>query len=108
MPKPDVEAIAQSAAVTAVNRLSNEYLGKITDKIDSGLSKSYSNGQSKATSTSHDDASAINSRLGRIEDSIAIRNKTVHKKGYPHPVILSCRHGCARLNLELVRFNRQK
>ena len=39
MPKSD--EIAQSAAITAVNRLGNEYLGKITDKIDSGLSKSY-------------------------------------------------------------------
>ena len=79
MPKPDVEAIAQSAAVTAVNHLSNEYLGKITDKIDSGLSRSYTNGQSKATAIGHDDASAINSRLGRIEDSITLRDKTAHK-----------------------------
>ena len=79
MPKPDVEAIAQSAAVIAVNRLGNDYLGKITDKIDSGLSKSYSNGQSKTTSIGHDDASAINSRLGRIEDSITLRDKTAHK-----------------------------
>ena len=79
MPKPDVEAIAQSAAVTAVNRLGNDYLGKITDKIDSGLSKSYTIGQSKATAIGHDDASAINSRLGRIEDSITLRDKTAHK-----------------------------
>ena len=79
IPRPNVEAIAQSAAVTAVNRLGNDYLGKVTDKIDSGLSKSYTNGQSKATSIGHDDASAINSRLGRIEDSIALRNKTAHK-----------------------------
>ena len=79
MPKPDVAAIAQSAAVTAVNRLGNEYLGKITDKIDSGLSKSYSNGQSKATAIGHEDASAISSRLGRIEDSITLIDKTVHK-----------------------------
>ena len=79
MPKPDVTAIAQSAAVTAVNRLGNEYLGKISDKIDSGLSKSYTNGQSKATAIGHDDASAINSRLGRIEDSITLRDKTAHK-----------------------------
>ena len=40
MPKPDVEAITQSAVVTAVNRLGNDYLGNITDKIDSALSKS--------------------------------------------------------------------
>ncbi len=79
IPKPDVDAIAQSAAVTAVNRLGNEYLGKISEKINSGLSKSYSNGQSKATAIGHDDASAINSRLGRIEDSIALRDKTAHK-----------------------------
>ncbi len=79
MPKPDVDAIAQSAAATAIDRLGNEYLGRITDKIDSGLSKSYSNGQSKATAIGHDDALAINSRLGRIEDSIALRDKTAHK-----------------------------
>jgi len=79
IPKPDVEAIAQSAAVTAVNRLGNDYLGKITDKIDSGLSKSYTNGQSRATAIGHDDASAINSRLGRIEDSITLKDKTAHK-----------------------------
>ena len=77
MPKSD--EIAQSAAITAVNRLGNEYLGKITDKIDSGLSKSYTNRQSKATAIGHDDASAINSRLGRIEDSITLRDKTAHK-----------------------------
>lgn len=76
---PKSDEIAQSAAVTAVNRLGNEYLGKITDKIDSGLSKSYSNGQSKATSIGHDDALAINSRLGRIEDSITLRDKTAQK-----------------------------
>ena len=79
MPKPNVEAIAQSAAVTVASRLGNDYLGKITDKIDSGLSKSYTNGQSRATAIGHDDASAINSRLSRIEDSIAMRNKTAHK-----------------------------
>ena len=79
MPKPDVEAIAQSAATTAINRLSNEYLGKITDKINSGLSKSYTNGQSKATAIGHDDASVINSRLSRIEDSITLRYKTAQK-----------------------------
>ena len=79
MPKTDIEAIAQSAAVTAVNRLSDDYLGKITDKIDSGLSKSYTNGQSKANAVGHDDASAINSRLVRIEDSITLRDKTAHK-----------------------------
>ena len=43
------------------------------------MSKSYSNGQSKATAIGHDDASAINSRLGRIEDSIKLREKTAHK-----------------------------
>ena len=79
MPKPDVEAIAQSAATTAINRLSNEYLGKITDKINSGLSKSYTNGQSKATAIGHDDASVINSRLSRIEASITLRYKTAQK-----------------------------
>lgn len=35
--------------------------------------------QSKVTDIGHDDASAINSRLGRIEDSIKLREKTAHK-----------------------------
>ena len=35
--------------------------------------------QSKVTDIGHDDASAINSRLGRIEDSVLLRDKTAQK-----------------------------
>ena len=64
MPKSD--EIVQSSAITAVNRLGNEYLGKITDKIDSGLSKSYTNGQSKATAKSEKQAQRPHEKKSRL------------------------------------------
>lgn len=69
-------AATEKLIAATVERCGRAFLDKADERIKEGLSSAFVRGQSHAAGITHEDAATIGSRLGRIEDDIAIGDRT--------------------------------
>lgn len=81
--KLNMQEVADKAATRAAQKVSYEIISTLSPKIENSAKDALNRGALKAPGISLDDASAINSRLGRIEKSLELRDRTEwHKKRF--------------------------
>lgn len=81
--KLDMQEVADKAAAGAAQKVAHEVISTLSPKIENSAKDALNRGALKAPGISLDDASAINSRLGRIEKSLELRDRTEwHKKRF--------------------------
>lgn len=79
----DYQKIIEQSSVKAAETVAKKVVDDLSPKIENSTSHALATGALKSPGIGPDDTYAINSRLGRIEDSIAIRDKTEwHKKRF--------------------------
>lgn len=71
----DAAATANLIEAT-VERCGRAFLDKADERLKTGLNSAFVRGQSYATGITYEDAATIGQRLGRIEDSIALGDRT--------------------------------
>lgn len=81
--KLDMQEVAEKAAPGAAQKMSQEVITTLSPKIEDSAIDALNRGALKSPGISLDDASAINSRLGRMEKSLEIRDRSEwHKKRF--------------------------
>lgn len=81
--KLDMQEVAEKAATGAAQKMSQEVITTLSPKIEDSAIDALNRGALKSPGISLDDASAINSRLGRMEKSLEIRDRSEwHKKRF--------------------------
>lgn len=81
--KLNMQEVADKAATGAAQKVSHEIISTLSPKIENSAKDALNRGALKAPGISLDDASAINSRLGRMEKSLEIRDRNEwHKKRF--------------------------
>lgn len=79
--KLDMQEVAEKAATGAAQKMSHEVIKTLSPKIEDSAKDALNRGALKSPGISFNDASAINSRLGRMEKSLEFRDRTEwHKK----------------------------
>ena len=87
--KLNMQEVADKAANGAAQKVSHEIISTLSPKIENSAKDALNRGALKAPGISLDDASAINSRLGRIEKSLELCDRTEwHKKRFSQLIIL--------------------
>lgn len=85
----DYQKLIEQSSEKAAETASKKVIDDLSLKIEKSTSHALATGALKSPGISFNDASAINSRLGRIEKSIAIRDKTEwHKKRFSTLMIM--------------------
>ncbi|WP_303032411.1 hypothetical protein [uncultured Duncaniella sp.] len=81
--KLNMQEVADKAATGAAQKVSHEIISTLSPKIENSAKDALNHGALKSPGISLDDASAINSRLGRMEKSLEIRDRNEwHKKRF--------------------------
>lgn len=81
--KLNMQELADKVATGAAQKVSHEIISTLSPKIENSAKDALNRGALKAPGISLDDASAINSRLGRMEKSLEIRDRNEwHKKRF--------------------------
>ena len=92
--KLNMQEVAENAANAAAKKMSYEVISTLTPKIEDSARDALNRGALKSPGISLDDASAINARLGRMEESMKISDRTewhekrFRKLAYLHAVIV--------------------
>ena len=73
-------AATENLIEATVERSGRAFLDKADERIKEGLNSAFVRGQSYATGITHEDAATIGSRLGRIEGSITLSDRTRKQK----------------------------
>lgn len=87
--KVNYQEIIERSSAKAAEASAKKVIDTLTPKIEKSTANALATGALKSPGISLDDASAINARLGRIEDSIELRDRTEwHKKRFAKLLIL--------------------
>lgn len=87
--KVNYQEIIERSSVKAAEASAKKVIDTLTPKIEKSTANALATGALKSPGISLDDASAINARLGRIEGSIELRDRTEwHKKRFAKLLIL--------------------
>lgn len=87
--KVNYQEIIERSSVKAAEASAKKVIDTLSPKIEKSTANALATGALKSPGISLDDASAINARLGRIEDSIELRDRTEwHKKRFAKLLIL--------------------
>lgn len=86
----DYQKLIEQSSEKAAETASKKVIDELSPKIEQSTSHALAMGALKSPGIGANDASAINSRLGRIEESIAIRDRTGWYKKWFTRLIIIC------------------